>query len=183
MPLPGKAWFHIIFNTRGSWLPGDPRGFRSRNHRKHSEGDYMNPPPVGQHAGLHRVVREQSGPAVSIPPGLFGVIGQAVLDKCEQQGHRVLAAAVDEHHVHLLVELPVDRKLVKQLVGAWKQKASHQVRDRLPGSIWSKSCNPVLIKGRAHHERVFAYILEHGQKGAWVWSFRQGDRAYEKQGA
>ena len=172
MPNPGKAWHHIIFDTRGSWLTGDPRGFRSRNHRKHSQGDYKHPPPLGEHAGLHRVVRENSRPAISLPKTLHEKIGQIVLSQCHDQGHRVLAIAVDAHHVHLLVELPMDRKEVKQIVGSWKQKASHVVRETLPGSIWSKSCDPIRIKDRAHHERVYRYILGHRDQGAWVWSFR-----------
>jgi len=139
MPTPGKAWHHIIFNTRGSWLTGDPRGFRSRNHRKHSDGDYKQRPPIGQHAGLHRAVRDNSRSAVKLPKSLWVIIGQAVLSKCKEQRHRVLVLAVDALHVHLLVELPGDRKDVKQIVGSWKQKASHAVREQMPGSIWSKS--------------------------------------------
>lgn len=172
MPAPGKAWYHIIFNTRGSWLTGDPRGFRSRNHRRHSDGDYQNPPPPGQHSGLHKVVREHSRPALSIPCELFHRIGEAVLEKCEQKGRRVLVIAVDPHHVHLLVELPGDRTAVKRVVGSWKQKASHAVRDAMPGSIWSKSCDPVRIKDRAHHENVYRYIRDHRKQGAWVWTYR-----------
>jgi len=172
MPTPGKAWHHIIFNTRSSWLTGDPRGFRSRNHRKHSDGDYKSPPPAGQHAGLHRMVREASRSAVKLPKQLWPVIGEAVLDKCVEQDHRVLVIAVDAMHVHLLVELPSDRKAIKQLVGSWKQKASHAVRDQLPGSIWSKSCDPILIKDRAHHVRAYRYIRDHAQQGAWVRTFK-----------
>ena len=174
MPTPGKAWHHMIFNTRGSWLTGDPRGFRSRNHRKHSDGDYKSPPPIGQHAGLHRVVRENSRSAVKLPESLWQVIGEAVLTKCDEQDHRVLAITVDAMHVHLLVELPTDHKLVKQIVGTWKQKASHAVRDELPGSIWSKSCDPIKIQDQAHHRRVYRYILDHSEQGAWVWSFEKG---------
>lgn len=172
MPTPGKHWYHIVFNTRGSWLTGDPRGFRSRNHRKHSDGDYKHPPPPGQHSGLHHIVRTNSRSPIVLPADLLEPIGKAVLAKCDQQGHRVLVLAVDSHHVHLLIELPGDRSRVKQVVGSWKQKASHAVRDRLPGTIWSKSCDPIRIKDRVHHERVYGYILDHARQGAWVWSFR-----------
>ena len=175
MPTQGKQWYHIIINTRGSWLTGDPRGFRSRNHRKHSAGDYKNPPPAGQHAGLHKVIRENSRAAVKLPADLYCVIGESMLAKAESQEHRILALAVDAHHAHVLAELPVDRKLVKQIVGSWKQRASHAVRDRLPGVIWSKSCDPIRIDDRAHQVCVFEYILEHAQAGAWVWSFRGED--------
>jgi hypothetical protein len=50
MPLPGMAWRHLVIFTHNSWLPGDPRGFRSQNHKILSSGDYKNPPPPGEHA-------------------------------------------------------------------------------------------------------------------------------------
>ena len=45
--------YHLIWGTYGSWLPGDPRGFRTRRHREHVEGDYKHPPPPGLYEGLH----------------------------------------------------------------------------------------------------------------------------------
>lgn len=39
-----RRWHHIILTTYGSWLPGDLRGFRTRDHREHVEGDYRPPP-------------------------------------------------------------------------------------------------------------------------------------------
>ena len=29
MPEEGKRWRHVIISTLNSWLPGDPRGFRT----------------------------------------------------------------------------------------------------------------------------------------------------------
>src|SRR6476660_443916 len=40
-------WVHCNGSTYGTWLRGDPRGWRSRRHREHCEGDYKNPPPKG----------------------------------------------------------------------------------------------------------------------------------------
>src|SRR5436190_1901454 len=45
-----RKWFHITTHTYAAWLPGDPRGFRTRHHREHVEGDYKNPPPPGKYA-------------------------------------------------------------------------------------------------------------------------------------
>ncbi|HEX3314753.1 MAG TPA: hypothetical protein VHR72_07680 [Gemmataceae bacterium] len=42
-------------STYGSWLPGNPRGFRSRKHRIHSSGDYKNPWLMGIEKGELRV--------------------------------------------------------------------------------------------------------------------------------
>lgn len=175
MTRTAPCWWHLILNARGSWLTGDPRGFRSRNHRKHSTGDYINPPPAGEHAGLHRAVRRSARPAMSFPRDLWPVLGGALRIKIASQKHRVLVISVDAHHAHLIVELPGDRNAVKRAMGAWKQHASHAVRDRLPGRIWSSSGDPIRIKSRAHQVEAFKYIADHATKGAWVWRFdREG---------
>ena len=44
-------------HTYGTWLPGDPKGFRTRHHREHIEGDYRNPPPKGIYEGLHECAK------------------------------------------------------------------------------------------------------------------------------
>jgi hypothetical protein len=67
MPRPGHRWYHVTINTYGTWLPGDPRGFHSRGHRVHSSGDYREPPPEREHAGLHRWSKERSAASVSLP--------------------------------------------------------------------------------------------------------------------
>jgi len=54
MSAPWNRWFHCIGGTYGSWLPGDPRGFRTRHHREHVEGDYRNPPPAGIYEFRHQ---------------------------------------------------------------------------------------------------------------------------------
>ena len=42
-------WFHCTVHTYGAWLHGSARGFRTRHHREHIEGDYKNPPPQGMY--------------------------------------------------------------------------------------------------------------------------------------
>lgn len=49
MSKPWRKWYHCMCNTYGTWLPGDERGFRTRHHREHVEGDYRNPPPKGKY--------------------------------------------------------------------------------------------------------------------------------------
>ncbi len=58
MSAPWNRWFHCIGGTYGSWLPGDRRGFRTRHHREHVEGDYRNPPPVGIYVSRHQGAAE-----------------------------------------------------------------------------------------------------------------------------
>ena len=170
-PARGMWPHHLVLNARSTWLTGDDRGFHSRHHRLHSSGDYKNPPPPGEHAGLRRVVEARAQPPVEFPPDLFETLGLALIDKAHQREEWVAAVSVDAHHAHLLVEVPADRDVVKDAVGRWKQAASHAVRDRLPGRIWASSCDPIRIRDEEHLQNVFLYILSHARKGAWVWRY------------
>ena len=77
-PEEDCRWFHIIITTHGAWLPGDERGFRTRHHRQHVEGDYKNPPPPGLYNGLKRS-SEQSlkQEVVSLSDSFKQVVGEA----------------------------------------------------------------------------------------------------------
>src|SRR3989442_1013056 len=116
------AWFHVMFSTYGAWLYGDRRGFRTRHHREHVEGDYKNPPPPGKYADREQRSRPAlKQPPVSIPPHLRGVIGRALLERLEGLGALVVAVGVMPNHVHLLLKLPRDD--VRQVVGTAKKHA------------------------------------------------------------
>jgi hypothetical protein len=108
MPLPGRRWRHITINPRCSWLHGDERGFRDRDHRTHSSGDYNDPPPEDEHDGLRKYFEEQSGDIIVIPSHLRPVIGAAIVRNLTDHGHRLLALAIGGLHGHILTELPDD---------------------------------------------------------------------------
>src|SRR5438094_10641351 len=55
---PWNNWVHVTGSTFGTWLRGDPRGWRSRHHREHVEGDYRNPPPRGMYGELFQRSKE-----------------------------------------------------------------------------------------------------------------------------
>lgn len=50
--LPWNHWYHCTTHTYGSWLRGDPRGWRARHHREHVQGDYKKPPSSGKYDAL-----------------------------------------------------------------------------------------------------------------------------------
>jgi hypothetical protein len=52
--VPWNDWYHCMGNTFGTWLPGSPKGFRTRHHREHVQGDYKNPPPNGIYEERHK---------------------------------------------------------------------------------------------------------------------------------
>src|SRR5437867_10987899 len=93
-PALSQRWFHIIISTYGSWLFGDPRGFRTRHHRLHVEGDYKNPPPLGKYDDLEKQSRESMNhDEVFLPYAFREIVGKAVKEKLESLGSLVIAIA------------------------------------------------------------------------------------------
>jgi hypothetical protein len=73
------CWFHVILTTYGAWLPGDPRGFRTRHHRDHVDGDYKSPPPVGIYESFAVKNRDAlKHDAVSLNPAQRETVGKAL---------------------------------------------------------------------------------------------------------
>src|SRR5436309_758806 len=103
MPKPHMRWWHVIFNTRCTWLPGDKRGFHNRGHRIHSSGDYKNPPPENEHEGLRRYNQKRASKPVIIAPQFRHEIGRHVIEFLTAHGYRVLTVSVSDEHVHILV--------------------------------------------------------------------------------
>ncbi len=160
-------WSHVIWSTRGAWLPGDPRGFRDHDHRIHSTGDYKAPPPPGEHAGLHRVARKLCPEEIHIPKHLRRTIADALGDKLLALERPPRIIAVARVHVHALVLAGATD--VRPYIGRAKQAASHAVRSELPGRIWGQRCHPVRIRNEGHYRRVVDYIAAHSKQGAALW--------------
>jgi REP element-mobilizing transposase RayT len=165
-------WRHVVISTHNSWLPGDPRGFRAKNHKIHSSGDYKNPPPPGEPAGLYAFSKNISGAPVVIPPDLRRVVGKSILAKLNKLHFRTLAMAVAGMHVHFLAELPADIKKVRHVVGQCKAVSSHQIRDRLPGRVWGHGGSFKPVDTPEYQQHVYQYILD--QEDAWIWCYKDG---------
>jgi REP element-mobilizing transposase RayT len=176
MSRPGHIWRHVTIGTKNSWLPGDPRGWRSKRHRRHSSGDYRNPPPADEYAAIFHHSRRHSAPKVVIPVDSRQVVGRMILKKLQQYGHRVLAIAVGPVHTHLLAELPRDPASAKRVIGLCKSASSHAVRRLLPGAVWAHQGSYEPIRDHAHQHNTYQYILDHIDEGAWTWSFRDGEK-------
>ncbi|HCD34957.1 MAG TPA: hypothetical protein DER01_21300 [Phycisphaerales bacterium] len=172
MPLPGKIWRHITFGTYNSWLPGDPRGFRDHDHRVHSGGDHRCQPPQGEHDGLHEYAKRHSGKPIVIRKADRLIVLQSIRRKLDSMEHRFVIIASCAMHVHVLVELPDDGKLIRRFVGQLKRTASHALRNVSPGRVWARGGNHEPVVTRAHHRAVYDYLRRHDK--AWVWTLKDG---------
>jgi hypothetical protein len=169
-------WFHLIASTYGSWLYGDARGFRTRHHREHIEGDYKNPPPPGLSAD--RAARSRASlkqPPVIFTPAQRPFVGTALRDKLQQLGALVLCLSAGGQHAHILAKLPDDQ--ARAWLGRAKKHAWFELRDRgWVGHMWGKRGKELPVRDRRHQLNVYYYILAHAKEGAWVWSLMNEKR-------
>ncbi len=175
MQIACKRWRHVIINTRCSWLHGDARGFRSRQHRIHSSGDYKNPPLKEEHKGLREYYKARSGQPVTIGTDLREIVVRAFVEKLRELDYRVVVVSASGRHVHALVELPDDRAEVRRIIGKCKQRASHAVRHALPGSIWGEGGEYRLVMDDEHYDNAFNYIRTKQGPDALVWSILEDE--------
>jgi hypothetical protein len=169
-----NGWYHVNGNTYGTWLRGDQRGWRSRWHREHVEGDYKNPPPPGTYeAELAQSRASLKKPPVHLTLPQRQIAGRAMVERLLEMQIELLALSVGAAHYHLLGRFP--NAQVRWPVGRAKKHASHLLTGvGLEGSVWGKKCRALPVKDRAHQLNVFEYICNHAAEGAWVWDFRQG---------
>ena len=175
MSHDSRVWYHLVLTTYGAWLYGDARGFRTRHHREHIEGDYKHPPPAGMYDELAKRSRESLvQPPVKLTSRLKRVVGMAIKERFEMLGGLVICVAVSGPHVHALVKLPKGKQ--REWAGLAKKHAWFAARDHgWQGKLWGKRSKAVTIVDRSHQLNAFHYIARHAQQGAWVWKW--GDPA------
>jgi REP element-mobilizing transposase RayT len=167
-----NGWYHVTVHVYGSWLRGDPRGWRARHHREHVEGDYKNPPPAGMYDNLFELSKAlMKRDPVRIAAELRQFVADAIAEKLQQDGIEVLIASIDATHLHVLARFPDHNP--RHWIGRAKKHASHSVRQHglrtEEGGLWAKRCHAEPIADRPHELRAFGYILKHVKKGARVW--------------
>lgn len=161
-------WLHVVLTTYGNWLPGDQRGFRTRHHRRHVAGDYKNPPQE-DFSRLHSQSSTQlTCPSAQIPKDYREIVGIALVERLQLLGGFVLAAAVSNTHIHMLIKVP-DHE-ARHWIGLAKKHAWFEIRDTgWKEKLWAKRGKIQPIQSRSHQRNCFAYILRHIYEGAWVW--------------
>ncbi len=154
----GNGWYHVNGNTYGTWLPGDPRGWREKKHKNHVPGDYRNPPPPGFGARLHTYARAAlKQEPVRLNVAQREIAGKAIIESFFHQTIEIIALSMDAIHFHLLLKCPDSD--VRRRVGWAKQSAWFSLRTAgLGGKVWERNSNVTPIRSREHQTRVFEYI-------------------------
>jgi REP element-mobilizing transposase RayT len=168
---PWNNWYHCTIHTYGTWLRGDPRGWRARHHREHVDGDYKHPPPKGKYDALYEYSKSlMKRDPVRIERELRSFVLDAFIDKLQTNHVPVAVASLDSTHLHVLIQCP-DRN-PRHWLGLSKKHSSHCVRALSlapPGGLWQKRSHPEPISNPAHFDRTLDYIHKHAKKGAAVW--------------
>jgi hypothetical protein len=170
--VPWDNWYHCMGNTFGTWLPGSPKGFRTRHHREHVEGDYKHPPPKGMYDERH----EHAKDLMKREPVFLESMDQRqrALDELVASLLRrdifLAVMSVDRVHLHGLAQFPDHNP--RRWIGIAKKESSHyckQTGHAPEGGLWATriKCEPV--KNGGHFERTIGYILDHANRGAVVW--------------
>lgn len=169
-----NGWYHVNGNTYGTWLPGDPRGWRSKRHKRHVEGDYKSPPQEGSDDALRGHARGLlKQPPVYLDPAQRQIAGQALVEMLLDQQIEIIVLGLSAVHFHLLARF--SDKRVRPRVARAKKHATFTLRDHgHVGKVWSQKDKVTPISDRRHQLRTFKYIGRHHDQGAWLWTFREG---------
>ncbi len=186
------GWCHCMCNTYGTWLPGDPRGFRTRGHREHVEGDYKSPPQEDYSQRHEKAAGRMKRAAVVLSPEARAVVVEALrFALVDVHGIEMLAVAVSGKHMHLLGRFPRGQKPtdsirglretdpVRYYVGIAKKESAKRLAEQGlvdRGGVWARKGKIVRVRDRSHQLNVLNYILQHAGEGAAVWSFRDGQQ-------
>ena len=168
---PWNAWYHCMGHTYGTWLPGDPRGFRTRHHREHVEGDYKNPPPKGMYIARHaraKVIMTREPVYLSIEQRVL--IVRLLVESLQRRDIEVIVACVTDAHFHILARFHSHNS--RHVIGVAKKESSHYARQSgaaTLGGLWAVRTKSRPINSREHQLNTARYIFDHRHQGGAVW--------------
>jgi hypothetical protein len=135
-----NSWYHCTTHAYGSWLRGDPRGWRSRHDREHVDGDYRNPPPDGLYEKLHeRSKRLMKRTRVRFDRDIRATVLLAVVERLQMESIPVAVASLNSSHPHVLARF--DDQRCRWWIGRAKYHASMLGKKRgiaPAGGYWAK---------------------------------------------
>jgi hypothetical protein len=172
MSSPPSRWCHVTITTYGNWLPGDPRGFRTWDHREHVEGDYKSPPKEDYSERLAANKRRQRSRPTVLTVEQREIVCLAIRERLAMLDVLVVCVAMGRCHGHVLAKFPLGD--AREPIGVAKRHAWYCLREiGWSGRLWAKRCGVKSIHDRKHQLNVYRYILEHEREGAFVWAWHR----------
>lgn len=169
---PWNDWYHITGSTYGAWLRGDPRGWRTRHHREHVEGDYKNPPRPEDYENLLAQSKTLMTPddAVRLSPDARRLACDIFATALQFHEIVTVALAVGATHYHILARFRDHNP--RTWVGIAKSRSAKHLSESghcEPGGVWALRCRCWPINDRCHQVATARYILRHAREGAAIW--------------
>lgn len=169
----------VTWTTYGSWLPGDPRGFRTFRGREYvppserfaKNGEDIYEPE--EYKSLHRRSKELVPDAVKLTESEKRIAIEAFADEIEEIGLNPLIMSVAAEHTHLIAEF--GRFQIRPTVGRLKSAATRAIPN--PGDrnrLWAVDCHMESLKDGDAVENAYNYVREHEKDGALIrdWTYR-----------
>lgn len=172
-------WYHCTGSTYGAWLRGDPRGWRSRNHREHCDGDYQHPPAAGRYSREYeQSLRLMKRQRVVLTREQREAACRHFVDALREREVEVATFCVGAKHWHGMLRFrhPLkhggqDRD-ANRLIGQAKGKSAREMSRAgivAPGGVWAAKCRVRPIANQNHYANVARYIPDHAKKGGAVY--------------
>jgi hypothetical protein len=183
------TWWLVTWTTYGSWLPGDPRGFRTWRGRQ-----YVPPPKryaaPGEptydprpHASRHRSIAEQTE-MVQLTSEQQQIAMTALIGDMAVLPVTPACVAIDAQHVHLLTEF--GRLNIRNTVARLKSVITRALGGRLQSvkRFWATGCHMRSLPDDAAYRNALHYVCRHREQGAMVhvWPQACGSAADERRG-
>jgi hypothetical protein len=177
---PWRNWFHCTGSMYGQWLPGDDRGWRERDHRKHVGADYKHPFPKGAFADLKKRSKElMDRDPVELTYEQRAEVCKMFYEALIERAVEVAEISIGARHWHAVARfVPVDQIATKDrdpkpIIGAGKGKCAYVLSKKgvvAPGGIWAKGCKALPIEDERHFWNSKKYVHDHLLEGAAVIS-------------
>ena len=178
----GKWWL-VTWVTYGSWLPGDPRGFKTWRARRYI------PPPSGEshygeptynpteYAAEHRMAIAKCKCPVSLSTLERRAALGAIAEDIDDSPLVPSILAMGAEHVHLLAKFGSLR--IRPTVGRLKSAATQQLHAHgfdAP-QPWAKGCHMESMPNEDAFLQAFEYIRGHENDGAVIriWRLQYGE--------
>jgi hypothetical protein len=194
-PNAWNNWYHAVGSTYGTWLRGNPRGFRTFQHRQHVEGDYRNAPAPGVWEPVfERSKKTLRYPVLNLDMNQRRVICSAMVDKLQSDHVEVVVIAIVMNHFHVLARFPgLAAKQIqthgasilkdgrdpapRHFLGRARRHASFELSAagmKPVSPVWASrpKCEP--IENRRRQVNTARYIEQHVEQGTAVWVVTRG---------
>ncbi len=174
-------WFHCTTHTYGTWLRGDPRGWRSRNHREHVDGDYRHPPPKGKYDALYEGSKSlMKCDPVRIKKDLCQFVLDRVIERLLLRDNEVERGCFDGVHLHVLARCckhnpKIELESAKQFATAQLKAQGFALGIDLErgDGIWQVGSRAEPVANEHHFKKTRSYIESHASRGAAIWRPRE----------